>query len=164
MIAVVLAAFTIFFRQPLQEGWRTVYPGLGQQLTCIASILFSSLIVWVWAVVGSARSDGAFQMGVAWWLAMAFGLGAMAVGVQMWLTVRQNVSWRGDKLTIGRDRMARALQEVDKVDPVSWGRVRLRFKDGFVLSIDLSNNGADALLQRVYRIKGMEDFLDPPEH
>jgi hypothetical protein len=166
VVALALAALTQAFRHQPPSGWRVVKPSLGQWFTSLGSSAFASLIIWVWIYVGSARHDGAFQMNVAWWLAMAFGLGALVVSMQMLRIARGSVSWRSDKLAVGRgDGLSlRTMHDIERVDPVSLGRVRLHFQDGLVLPIDISANGADGLLQSVYAIKGMDDYFDPPEH
>lgn len=164
--AVAICAMAALLRVRPADRWRALRPGAGHWITCLASVAFSLLIVWVWSYFGSARSDGAFQMRVAWWLALAFGLGASIVAVQALLIVLARLSWRGNQISVGNGtrRVVHRLQDVAEVNNSRWGRGCLRFADGSVAVVDLSAQGAHDLLQRVYRIKGMNDYLDPPEH
>lgn len=163
VVAGILCVSALMIRNRVPSGWKALRPSGAQVATCFASIALAGLILWVWSYVGSSRSDGAFQMSVAWWLAFLFAVGAGLVAFQVFRIAIAKISWKGDQVIVGR-RKARSLRDVQEIRNSTLRGTRLTFKDGFVLPVDMQAHGANELLQHTYKLKGMVDFLDPPEH
>lgn len=145
-------------------GWRSVSPGLGYWVALLLSLALSVLIAWVWAFVGSSRVDGAFQMQVAWWLAVIFGCGAVFAGQRIVRLYRKNLRWRGDVLTWNDSGGRVAMKSLVSLETTVFGFAQVRFEGGRTVSVDLAASGASDLVEMIEDVNGLAPADRPGEH
>ncbi len=150
-----------------QQGWKYVTAGVGYGIACHGSLGLATLIAVVWLSVGSHRSDAAFQMQVAWWLSLAFGLSAAWCAHRMAAIARMGVRWRGGEV-FWRQSGGEVGQPISKavaITPSRWGgATRIRFDTGQQLCLDEMAARAGELLADIEDASGLADPDRAPEH
>lgn len=138
-------------RQIVAPDWRALRPGPGHWFAALGSTAISALVAWVYIFVGSVRRDAAFQMQVAFYLSVAFGLCAIYSAWRVRAIKRENIRWRGTRIILSQrddhDRMQ------DGGSAVAWwktlsGLYAMRFADGSTLYIDPFTKGSDEFAGR----------------
>lgn len=151
-------------RQAVPPGWHALRPGLGHWFAALASAAFSTLVAWVYIFVGSARRDAAFQMRVAFFLSVAFGLCAIYAAWHIRAIKHDNIRWRG--MRIVRSQRDGPDQTHDGGSAVSWWRTwsglfALRFVDGATLYVDPFTTGSDEFAGTFGPPEDTDDADDP---
>lgn len=148
-LAILGCLVSLLSRQTVPKGWHALRPGAGHWFAAILSAALSTLVAWVYLFVGSARSDAAFQMRIAFLLSLAFGLGAIYSAWRIRAIKRENVRWRGTKVV----RRGRGGQDETVANGRAFGWRRsfsgwyvLGFADGSMLYVDPYTNGASSLM------------------
>jgi hypothetical protein len=160
-----LATCAVVFYQPKPvAGWRSISPGLGYWIALLLCLALSVLIAWVWAFIGSSRVDGAFQMRVAWWLALIFGCGAAFAGQRIVRLYRQALRWRGDALAWNGSSGNVPMRSLVSLQTDVFGFAQARFEGGRTLSVDLAAAGASDLVERLEDVNGLGPEDRPGEH
>ncbi|RPH70452.1 MAG: hypothetical protein EHM74_04930 [Hyphomicrobiales bacterium] len=137
---------------------------MGYWVALLLSLALSVLIAWVWAFVGSSRVDGAFQMRVAWWLALIFGCGAAFAGQRIFRLYRQALRWRGDVLTWNGSGGHVAMRSLVSLQTSVFGFAQARFAGGRSLSVDLAAAGSSDLIEKIEDVNGLAPADRPGEH
>jgi hypothetical protein len=133
-------------------GWGHVRAGAMHWTGLVLSAGLSALMGYVVRFVGSSRADGATQMQILGWLALAFAAGAIFSLVRMHSITRADIRWRGGTVRFrasGRGRAERPIPEIMSLSESGSGWFVATFGDGISLRIDPYAKGADALLQRI---------------
>lgn len=165
LIAIVLVAFSVHLRER-RKGWSHVTPGLSYWLPFVLGLGLALLITWVWTFVGSARRDADFQMRVAWWLALAFGLMSTWCAWRIFGLERQSMRWRGDKIAWkeGSKLVERSLVGAASITTNFVGQSVVKFTGGECLRLDASAQNSSELIARIEELNGLADPNAPPEH
>lgn len=168
LTGVHLAAFAVsilILAAPAKrpDGWRVVGPGGSHWLCLFGSWAFSGLVSWVWLCVGSARRDAAFQMNIAFWLAVAFGIAAIISGIYIvWLNSRalrwnaQTIRWNE-----GSRCVEQRMTDFDAFRFTRDGGAEMRFRDRQTLKIDLNCRNANELMAAMSEVVGTDLESDP---
>jgi hypothetical protein len=165
LAGAALATCAVVFYQPKPvAGWRSISPGLGYWIALLLCLALSVLIAWVWAFIGSSRVDGAFQMRVAWWLALIFGCGAAFAGQRIVRLYRQALRWRGDALAWNGSSGNVPMRSLVSLQTNVFGFAQARFEGGRTLSVDLAAAGASELVERLEDVNGLGPEDRPGEH
>lgn len=136
-----------------RDGWKRVRPGGGISAIIIAAATFSLGAFYIYFFVGSARSDAESQMRACLGIAMAFGLGAVALTFQAFWS---SLSWQGRTIRrttlAGSERMAR----IDDIVSIDYSTLRssflIRFADGWKVEANPYMHGTRQLLQHINRL------------
>lgn len=149
-----------------EKGWSMVTPGMSYWLPCVGSFAFSLLIIWVWAFVGSARSDAEFQMQIAWWLALFFAWSGAWCAWRIAVIGRQALRWRGSKVRWyrGSNTVEKSLENILGMTTAFASSTRVTLSDGTVMRVDNSAFNSSDLLARVEELNGLADPDAPGEH
>ena len=138
-------------------GWGQVRAGAMHWTGLVLSAGLAALMGYVVRFVGSSRADGAAQMQILGWLALAFAAGAMFSLVRMYSITRAGIRWRGGTVRFrasGGGRVERPIAEIMSLSESGSGWFVATFGDGITLRIDPYAKGADALLQRISDLAG----------
>ena len=158
---LVLAAFT---KQVHVKGWRHVTPGIGYWLGAVLGGMLSLFIGYIWAFVGSTRSDAGFQMAIAWWLCLAFGIGGAWSCFRIWLIKWQSLRWRGSVVAYGdpNNKTQVKMQDLASHKRKFGGMTVFTFRDGTVLPVDSAATDGQNLCDQILAANGIGEIV--PEH
>lgn len=136
-----------------KTGWMQVRPGGMHWFSFYGSATLFALIAWVWIFVGSARSDAAFQMRIAFWLSFIFGIGAVYSGLLIRNLRKTALRMRSGQIayidTDGRE----ATQSIEDFTAFRrrWrGDYQLLFNDGTVITLDPYAKNSDEFMGRLF--------------
>ncbi len=136
-----------------KAGWMQVRPGGMHWFSFYGSAAIFALIAWVWIFVGSARSDAAFQMRIAFWLSFTFGIGAVYSGLLIRKLRTTALRMRGRQIAyVGGDGREMS-QSVDNFTAFRrrWrGDYQLLFNDGTVIALDPYAKNSDEFMGRLF--------------
>jgi hypothetical protein len=162
-LAILGCLVAMLARQVVPRGWRALRPGFGHWFAAVGSAAFSVLVAWIYLFVGSARSDAAFQMRIAFLLSVAFGLCAIYSAWRIRAIKRENIRWQGTRVVrTGRDGQDQA---VDNGRAFGWRRsfsgwFVLGFANGSMLHVDPYAKGADTFMVDLGPAEGPQDTAD----
>ncbi len=164
VLALLLIVLSLsLFRAKAHAGWRCVTPGVGYWTAAVLCLALAGGIGWVWGFVGSAREDADFQMRVAWWLSVLFGLGAVFSGLRIVSLHRLDLRWRGESLRwSGSGDVPMRSLEILRTNMLGFAEAR--FQGGHVLAIDRAAAQADQLVEKLEDVNGLATEERPPEH
>lgn len=149
-VAVLAAAGS---RQPEDTaGWHRLRPGPMHWVGLGLSAALTGLLAWIWLFVGSSRADAEQQMAILFWLAIAFGLGTVAIGHSVLGIRRAAVRWRRNEIShaFGGGENTRPFAAITSMRPGLTGVV-LTFLDGTNLTVDPNAVSAAELIEAVGR-------------
>lgn len=136
-----------------KTGWMQVRPGGMHWFSFYCSAALFALIAWVWIFVGSARSDAAFQMRIAFWLSFTFGIGAVYSGVLIRKLRKTALRMRGDQIAYIDADGREANQSIADFTAFRrrWrGDYQLLFNDGTVIALDPYAKNSDEFMGRLF--------------
>lgn len=151
------------FKTQAVPGWRSVSPGIGYWTGFALSLGLAMLIGWVWLFVGSVRTDGLFQMRIAWWLAFLFGYGSAFAGIRIISLHRLGLRWRGETLRWSGSGDV-AMRDLQSLTTNAVGSTIAVFNGGTRLAIDLTAFNASQLVEKLEDDNGLATGDRPPEH
>ncbi len=138
-------------------GWERIRPGAMHWTGLVLSAALAALIGYVVCFVGSSRADGATQMQIAGWMALAFASGTVLSLLHMRRIVRAGIGWRDSTVRFRASDGAvieRPITAIRSLRQNGTGWFEAAFADGTLLRIDPYAKGADALLQSIFDISG----------
>jgi hypothetical protein len=159
MLALValanLLSLTAFLVTPASDksGWMLVKPGGMHWAGLLMGAGLFGLIAWVWIFVGSARSDAAFQMKIAFWLSFVFGICAAYMAHQMRKIRKTALRMRGEQIAFRDETGKERSQKVRDFEAFRrrWrGDYQLLFKDGTILTLDPYATNSDTFMGRLF--------------
>jgi hypothetical protein len=136
-----------------KTGWMLVRPGGMHWFSFYGSAALFGLIAWVWIFVGSARSDAAFQMRIAFWLSFTFGIGAVYSGLLIRKLRKMALRMRGRQIAFVGSDGREASQSIDDFTAFRrrWrGDYQLLFNDGTVIALDPYAKNSDEFMGRLF--------------
>jgi hypothetical protein len=136
-----------------KTGWMQVRPGGMHWFSFYGSAALFALIAWVWIFVGSARSDAAFQMRIAFWLSFTFGIGAVYAGMLIRKLRKMALRMRGRQIAFVGSDGREAGQSIDNFTAFRrrWrGDFQLLFNDGTVITLDPYAKNSDEFMGRLF--------------
>lgn len=145
---VVSSARVLFISQKFTPGWTRLSPGPMHWFSGFGSIAISLSVFYIWAMVGSARQDAAEQMKIAYWLAMAFGLGGSYAAHYISVLKRRNFRWQNETLKYEDRHGVTRTSDLSKIAASrrNWkGEEEIVFDDGTMVAIDPYTRHFDAL-------------------
>lgn len=164
VVALLLLVLAVaVFRGRSHPGWRSVSPGFGYWTAAVLCLALAVLIGWVWGFVGSTRQDADFQMRIAWWLSLLFGLGAVFAGWRIVSLHRLDLRWRGEVLRWSGSGDV-PMRSLEQMRSNMFGFCRARFQGGHTLLIDFAAARASQLVEKLEDVNGLATEERPPEH
>lgn len=154
--AVTAAVFATRTSSP--PGWMLVAPGAMHWFGLFGGAALFLLIAWVWTFVGSSRADAAFQIRIAYGLALIFGVGAVWSGWHIRQLRQQGLRIRGEHIAFTDTSGAVRTVEITQFDAFRrrWrGDYQLRFVDGTMVALDPYAKNGEEFMRRLL------DALDP---
>ena len=151
-IALLIAAIAAT-PMATKSGWMQIRPGGMHWFSFYGSAALFALIAWVWIFVGSARSDAAFQMRIAFWLSFAFGIGAVYSGLLIRKLRKTDLRMRGRQIAFVGSDGCEASQSIDDFTAFRrrWrGDYQLLFNDGTVIALDPYAKNSDEFMGRLF--------------
>lgn len=136
-----------------KSGWMLVRPGWMHWFSFYGSAALFALIAWVWIFVGSARSDAAFQMRIAFWLSFIFGISAVYSGLLIRKLRKMALRMQGRQIAYFDSDGREAGQSIDNFTAFRrrWrGDYQLLFNDGTVITLDPYANNSDEFMGRLF--------------
>jgi hypothetical protein len=164
VLALLLIVLSLsLFRAKAHAGWRCVTPGVGYWTAAVLCLALAGGIGWVWGFVGSTREDAHFQMRIAWWLSILFGLGAVFAGWRIFSLHRLDLRWRGETLRWSGSGDV-PMRSLESLRGNLFGFAQARFQGKNALAIDLAAVQADQLIEKLEDVNGLAQEERPPEH
>ncbi|HMT42463.1 MAG TPA: hypothetical protein PKC48_11920 [Sphingorhabdus sp.] len=151
-IALLIAAIAAI-PVATKSGWMLVRPGSMHWFSFYGSAALFALIAWVWIFVGSARSDAAFQMRIAFWLSFTFGIGAVYSGLLIRNLRKMALRMRGRQIAYFDSDGREAGQSIDNFTAFRrrWrGDYQVLFNDGTVITLDPYAKNSDEFMGRLF--------------
>lgn len=151
-IALLIAAIAVT-PAATKTGWMQVRPGGMHWFSFYCSASLFALIAWVWIFVGSARSDAAFQMRIAFWLSFTFGIGAVYSGLLIRKLRKTALRMRGGQIAYVDADGCEATQSIEDFTAFRrrWrGDYQLLFNDGTVIALDPYAKNSDEFMGRLF--------------
>jgi hypothetical protein len=161
-ILSIVSSLTVF-RLPKVRGWKCVQPGLGYWVAVVLGLSVSCLIAWVWAFVGSSRSDGASQMRIAWWLAFLFACGTGYCAIRVLSLHLLGLMWRGNMIR-WRGVAGVDMHTLASLTTGHFGFATANFRSGERVVIDLAAYRAAELIAEIEDANGLTPQDRVPEH